>query len=635
MPGIERLTLIGLVLAAVGLRLIGIGHLSFAGDEETTTLAAKALLEGWPPTLPGGLVYVRGLPFTALEALSISLFGVSEAALRVIPALCAGPRIFAAWWLARPFTGARLALVVAGLLALAPLDFEQSRNARMYSMFATFDLLAVAATVHIALGRRRAVVAILCGVTAVATHIVAITHGVVPFVAALGRGMNARRRTVLVGVGVALVGAFLIFKRLSKWAYSQGQTVEGAVGTKTGPVGEHIEALAALVAPPLGTAAVGIGLLASAILAVFALRSLEGPLTKLAGATCVAAAAIASPVLALVSLAGTFALAQIPPEHAHRRAPWLIGSVVLATTGYCVAALGLHGISTSGLTEVAKFLLSFPAPNWFELAASAPALFLLALVGTWVATERGARARVPGVWLALIIAAFGPALISGIIDRKAGLRFEIHAVAPLLILAVLGAQNLVARLRLPSAATVVASAVLVGCAMRPDYTLQAIVREHGPVDSPFAANVAPDHHGAADFVRVHAADDEWIVAEDPLQQFLLIGRTELWLRSFEDAKGFLRVDREGVPREVYTGSRLVGDIGELRALANEAGQHVVWLVTSGECEASPEWYRTPETDELLRGWHALAWYEGADGMTRVYRLVDGEPVPPRRFGKRR
>ena len=51
-PGIERLTLIGLVLAAVGLRLIGIGHLSFAGDEETTTLAAKALLEGWPPPLP-------------------------------------------------------------------------------------------------------------------------------------------------------------------------------------------------------------------------------------------------------------------------------------------------------------------------------------------------------------------------------------------------------------------------------------------------------------------------------------------------------------------------------------------------------------------------------------------------------
>ena len=72
-PGIERLTLIGLVLAAVGLRLIGIGHLSFAGDEETTTLAAKALLEGWPPTLPGGLVYVRGLPFTALEALAVEL----------------------------------------------------------------------------------------------------------------------------------------------------------------------------------------------------------------------------------------------------------------------------------------------------------------------------------------------------------------------------------------------------------------------------------------------------------------------------------------------------------------------------------------------------------------------------------
>ena len=97
----ERWILAAIIVAAVLLRFVRLGHLSFAGDEETTTLAALALLEGWPPTLPGGLVYVRGLPFTALEALSIAAFGVNEAALRFFPALLAGPRIFAAWWLAR------------------------------------------------------------------------------------------------------------------------------------------------------------------------------------------------------------------------------------------------------------------------------------------------------------------------------------------------------------------------------------------------------------------------------------------------------------------------------------------------------------------------------------------------------
>ena len=225
-----------------------------------------------------------------------------------------------------------------------------------------------------------------------------------------------------------------------------------------------------------------------------------------------------------------------------------------------------------GVAATARLLLSFPAPNWFELAASAPGLFALALFGAWVATDDGARAQKPGVWLGLIAAAFGPALISGIIDRKAGLRFQIHVVAPLLVLALLGARSLTQRVRITSRNALIASALLVGCAMRPDYSIRAVLRDHGPIDSPFAAIVAPDHRGAANFVLAHAADDEWIAAEDPLQQHLLIGRTELWLRSFEDAKGFVRRDATGgSPREVYTGSRLVTDIEALRELAAREG----------------------------------------------------------------
>ena len=95
----------------------------------------------------------------------------------------------------------------------------------------------------------------------------------------------------------------------------------------------------------------------------------------------------------------------------------------------------------------------------------------------------------------------------------------------------------------------------------------------------------------------------------------------------------MRVDpRDGRLRDVYTGSRLVPDLDALRAAAAHAEQRVVWLVTSGESEATPEWYRTEETDAKLREWRPLAWFVGADGLTRVYRLVDGEPVAPRRFG---
>ena len=124
----ERAILIGIVAAAVGLRLVRLGSLSFAGDEETTALAALALLEGWPPTLPGGLVYIRSLPFTFLEAAMVAVFGVGEWSLRLLPVLFAGPRVALIWWLARPLLGARLALACAALLAVAPLDVELSRT---------------------------------------------------------------------------------------------------------------------------------------------------------------------------------------------------------------------------------------------------------------------------------------------------------------------------------------------------------------------------------------------------------------------------------------------------------------------------------------------------------------------------
>ncbi len=67
----EKIALLLICSFAVGFRLVRLGALAFAADEETTTLAALALLEGWPPTLPGGLVYLRGLPFTFLEAIAV------------------------------------------------------------------------------------------------------------------------------------------------------------------------------------------------------------------------------------------------------------------------------------------------------------------------------------------------------------------------------------------------------------------------------------------------------------------------------------------------------------------------------------------------------------------------------------
>ncbi len=214
--------------------------------------------------------------------------------------------------------------------------------------------------------------------------------------------------------------------------------------------------------------------------------------------------------------------------------------------------------------------------------------------------------------------------------RSEALRFQIHSLAPLIVLALLAAESIAARIvKRPGLVSLLAFLVVL-VALLPHQSVRAVLREHGPVAEPLAfQNVAPDHRGAGAFVRERAAPDEWIAAEDSLQQHLYIGRTELWLRKFEDAAPFLVRDPATTDwHEVYTGARQVGDLTELRAAANESGQRVVWLITSGEVEVGPQWYRTPETDATLKAWRPLAHFVGADGLTRVYRLIDGEPEPP-------
>jgi hypothetical protein len=613
----------------VALRLVGIGHLSFYGDEETTTLAALALLQGWPPTLPGGLVYLRGLPFTGLEALAIALLGVSELSLRLFPALLAGPRVFALWWLARPLLGARLALLAAALLILAPLDIEYSRNARMYSLFATLDLLALAALAHAALGARRALVAGACGALAITTHVAAASHAPLALLAALGRRLTPARRAAALAAGAAMVAAFLLQKSLTRETYAAAKGTPAFAHARISPLDQHLEALGQATQAPLALLAAGAGLAAALLLVPLALRRLPGWLPRLAALAGLGAGALASPALAAPLLLGALALAGIPPSQAARRAAPLLAAAALALGGWGLAGLAAHGVGAAGLEATARLLLGLPAPNWVEMALAAPLLLGLALAGAIAAAERGARSGDAAPWLVLVAAAFAPLLLSGLQERSGALRYQLHTLGPLIALALLGAHALARRLAPRPGLALGLAALASLAAVRPDLGLAVVGREHGPIETPFSdLGVAPDHRGAGAFVRARARAEEWIAAEDPLQQYLLAGRADLWLRQPEDADGFLRADPEGGPaRDVYVGSRLVPDLPALQELARREGR-VVWLVTSAECEARPRWYRTPETDALLRAWRPLAWFEGADGMTRVYRLVGGEPEAP-------
>jgi hypothetical protein len=621
----EWTVLILICAFAIGFRLVRLGSLSFAGDEETTTLAALALLEGWPPTLPGGLVYLRALPFTVFEAIAVWAAGVDEFALRLFPVLMAGPRVAAAWWLARPYLGGPAALAVAAILAVTPLDVELSRYARMYSLFATLDLVYVAGVVHLCLGRRGASGIAAAGVFGGITHDIAVMHAPLPILGMLSRGVTRPIMVRLAAVTALALGAFAVARLFNLISY--GETgIEVGLGAHLTPIVLHWQRIEALIGSGAAVMLAGIGALAVIFWTLAGQRDLQRPSARLAllaaGVAWLGASfALGVPLLLSVLVLEGVPLRSLVFEPAHRR---LLYPALAGTLGWGAAALA----GTGSIEAAARLLFGFPAPNWSDFASAAPLFFGLALAGSIVATERGARSSQPAIWLILIAAALAPALISGFVERSEGLRYQIHGLPPLLVLATLAARALAERI---SKRTSVASALamlLVLIAVRPDQAVRALLREHGPVAEPFALlNVAPDHRGAAAFLREHAAADEWIVAEDPLEQHLYIGRTEIWLRRIEDAARFLKRPADGdLPRDIYTGARHVGDLAQLQALARTEGQRVVWLVTSGEVEGYPEFFRTAETDAILARWRPLAVFVGADGLTRVYRLVDGEPA---------
>jgi hypothetical protein len=626
--GRETSILVVIAFGAIALRLVRLGELSLAGDEETTALAALALLDGWPPSLPGGLIYLRGLPFTFLEAGAIAVAGVDEFALRLTPALAGGARVVASWWLARSFLAPGSALAVAGLMAIAPFDIEFSRIARMYSLFAALDLVFVAWVVRLILGGRGAAGAALVGAASAFTHQLALLHAPLPLIAAAVPGLPHRVAMRLVAVAVVPFAGYFLYARSLAWGASGlGESVEAAGGESV--LAGHALRIAEATATPLAGVLAAVGVLTACVLTIWALRDLRPWIARLSALIAGLAWIGASPVMGFAVMLGALILAGTPFTALGPAGQRLIGAGVVATLGWGLAAFSAGPGLAGGLESAARLLLGFPSPNWFEFGLAMPGLFVLAAFGALVAVERGANSRTAAIWLVLLAAALSPALVGGLVRRAESLRFQLHALAPLLVLAFLAVETLAARFLGRRALVLAASILVVAMALRPDQSLRILLREHGPVSEPFSAlGVAPDHRGAAEFVRANALPNDRFAAEDALQQRLYLGRLSFWLRRFEDASQFVRRDpRDGILRDIYVGARQVSDIEALQAVVRADAGHDVWLITSGEAAIAPEYYRTPETQRTLEAWRPLAWFVGADKMTRVYLLVDGVPQP--------
>ncbi len=209
-----RLAIVAIVLAALALRVARLGHESFWIDELNAVHLARS----------GGVLHaVRSFgPFEPplshlLVAVSLKLPFGAETAARLPMALFGAVEVLALYLLARELTKRiSIALLAAGLLAVAPFSVRYSQEARYYTMFSALQLLSWWMLLRSLRGEKRAWVwyGVLAGLMLLTHPFAGFVIGVQVLVGAAAawwsRDREGRRAT-LRGLGIsAAIAAVMV-----------------------------------------------------------------------------------------------------------------------------------------------------------------------------------------------------------------------------------------------------------------------------------------------------------------------------------------------------------------------------------------------------------------------------------------
>ncbi|MBL4773909.1 MAG: glycosyltransferase family 39 protein, partial [Alcanivoracaceae bacterium] len=138
---IETFIVLSVLLLGIYFHFHNLENPGFWGDEETSSMPAKALAMGNGPTFPSGMEYRRALPLTYLNALSAKVFGINkDFSYRVPSALFGIATLVLIFFGTMRFFGLPIALMVTALLAFSEWHIIISRTARMYGPLLFFSI---------------------------------------------------------------------------------------------------------------------------------------------------------------------------------------------------------------------------------------------------------------------------------------------------------------------------------------------------------------------------------------------------------------------------------------------------------------------------------------------------------------
>lgn len=640
----RHLVLLSIVMLAAYLRLRHLGDLPLHGDEDLTALAVKGILASGLPSLPSGMLYLRGMLYSYLAAASSLFLGLNELALRVPSAVCGIILVCVVFDAARRIFDRETALISALLVTLSSSLIFYFRTARMYGLLCLLFLLA-----FILVCRALTTGRLFHWFLALVTFVLgSLSHGLaVMFSVLLPSAMFVKKKItwpLLIGLVVSLVGFTVVrnevlYKPYETFKMQQPSANSSSVRPEVTASFDLAQTLSGLVplvpvtyrsieralSQPYWIIVVALLIVGSALVVRSGHMILFLPL-GLAGFNQAGLSAIAIYLLWYFQFCETGGRIHV--------GKWLSLVMGLLFTVYLAINMDFYtnegyggGVALRKALKDGLYLSSFNLRVYGKFFP-VETLFVTGLVGYYL--KRALDGKVEREVLFLIFTFLLISLVVPMLKEYVKFRYVIY-LYPLWIMLFANALTLVAR-RIakqesgPRLAMVMLGVLVIATQIVGDFQIADALNVSGGkhkvgysvgFQDPF---IPPDPRSAAEFVQGSRHQGDVVVAVDNTAQFYYLGGVDYTYQDHLFVETFT-YRRANNSYDIYTGVQVIDSLEKLQGLVFENGG--VWVITK------PLWDRSNQErddyialERYLEESHENLKYVARDGETKVYYLTN-------------
>ena len=635
MHKIEIIALLAILFLGTFFHVHDLGNPGFWGDEETSSMPAKALAQGNGATFPSGMEYRRALPQTYLNALSAKTFGIdNDLSYRIPSSIFGVATLVLIFLLTARFLGLPVAIATTALLAFSEWHIILSRTARMYGPLLFFSISFCFAALAWHQKTKNYWYLILAGIlflTASIFNYLAIIVLPILFIPIVFQRFQIKTFSLSL-VSTAALGAIstVYFKTFVTAPYKEIQSSRLLQAAAESDTPGHVNSLLSFFMTDYLLIIAGL-VFGAYIFFKLKDRALFKHYPLISLGTLVAAIAIGVFIfygkVYGVIIATVFILILLSSA-SEKNAVTILR--LLAFTALIATLMILVNVFNHGLTNGLKESFNYPFPYLLYQGMAFPGVIILFAIGVLNAVF-SATNKQREIIKVLALVVLLPNFMLGLVLDWAPPRYLVTIYPLLLIVASYGLICLLNRitaikhsrnLLIIFAALIPASGILGGHGI--PQAIAVSPSEYG--DYIYSNHISgikyPDHRSHGCFVKQHLQQGDIVVAEDALQMYWYIGQVDYWLRSPANIDDFLYLDSDGELRDIYVSSKPTTDAVIKKFTDNTENQ--IWVVTSGETQQHLDSFL--EKGSAQRTWldtlmkTGTPVLKGRDGMSATYCL---------------